>query len=236
MSWFRKAIGKVGGLAAKIAPFTAFIPGLNIGVGAAALIGGLGKAAQVASRKGAKGRDILKAGAGGAALGAAGNWGGGKLKGALGALGKLRGGGGGAGGGFAPDGDSDGFNASGQEGGEGGWMRRILGMGGDALGKLGGGNPLLGLGGLGMVGMDMYDQRQQRKSSEAFEQQKMDMMLAGMGKAEEDWDSRAGMREGGRAAVMQALAQMQQGDSINQHLNTMGSRRPGEFVARPGAV
>jgi hypothetical protein len=252
MSFFRKALGKVGSVAKKVAPFTAFIPGLNVGVGAAAALGGLGAAAERAGKKGANLGNVLGAGAKGAAVGGAGNYAGGKAKGALGALGRMRGGGGGGaddfyGGDYGMHPGALGEAGAAGSPDEAGWLQRILGgaqkaggglfgMGKDALGALGGGNPLLGLGALGAVGMDIYDQRQQRKSSEAFEQQKLDMMLAGMGKAEEDWDSRAGLREGGREAVMAALAQMQQGDSINHHLNTMGTRRPGEFMARPGAV
>jgi hypothetical protein len=221
----KKGIGKLGGLAKKVAPFTAFIPGVNIGVGAAALLGGLGGAAEKWSQGGRAG-DVLGAGAKYGALGGAGNWAGGKGKDfIMGRLGQMGGGEGGEGGG--------GGGVFGRIGG--GIWDGIKGIGGAALGgvnALGGGNTLLGAGALGLLAANMHDQREQRKAAQAFEQQRFDMMSAMMGKAEADYDARVGLRSQGYEALTGALGAMK-GDTVNHFLDTLNERQPGEFIQRP---
>lgn len=141
---------------------------------------------------------------------------------ALGALG-AGGGAGGAAGGAAASSEGGG-GLTGALKGAGRWL---LGQGKDALSTLGGGNPLLGGGALALLAAQMKAQGDQRKSAEAFNQKRLDTIMASLGRAEEEFDARAPLRQQGQASAIQALAAMGQNPFLAHGRRTS---RPGVFL------
>lgn len=81
------------------------------------------------------------------------------------------------------------------------------GLGG-ILDAIGGGNrmqALLRLGGLGLAGYQMHDSSKRRASSEAFNQQRLDMLMAALGRSEEDMDRNREASTAANAALQEAL-------------------------------
>lgn len=107
--------------------------------------------------------------------------------------------------------------------------RWILDQGKGALSKLGGGNPLLGGGALALLAAQMKAQSDQRKSAEAFNQKRLDTIMASLGRAEEEYDARAPLREQGQASAIQAMAAMGQ-NPFTAHLRRKSG--PGVFLQR----
>lgn len=193
---FREGLGDLGAAASVAAPF---LPG---GALVRAGIGGLGA--------------LLGGESGGTAVvrGLLGGRGAGNLRGDVtNILGRLFGGGGGGGGGGSGGGGPSGFDWLGEGldevagrggGGGGGILDRIgglvRGVGGGSLGQ-----GIARLGGLGLAGMNLYDSRQQRKSQEAFNQQRLDTLMAALGRSEEDMDARRAMGDKANAALTAAL-------------------------------
>ena len=168
-------------------------------------------------------------GFGGALKGFAKGAGGGILKGLAGkALGKLTGGGKGE--------QFSGGNEFGQGfadvGGQGGG-----GIGGFLQNLFGGGNALKNLGGLALGGLSVKESADRRKSSEAFNQQLLEIQKAQLGKAEAEFDRKAPLRNRGQAALISAIEQQELAeDPFSKFLRTSHARGPGEFSQRSGVA
>lgn len=240
MSWLSSLKNKVKKLqwkdaakfAKKAAPALAFIPGVGT-LGAAAI----GAAGGLFSGK-------KEGGLGAALSGAAGGLMGGGLKklGSM-ALAKFASGGGGGeaapGGGGGPGWGWDESGAAGAAGAAGGgkggiWDRiKDFTTGGGLEGALS--NPLYQkLGSLALGGYGLYEQGKQRKGAEKFDQKRLDVIMEQMGRAEDEWDSRAPLREGSQTALLGALAT---GGSMQDPFTSFmkergeGKRKAGEFTS-----
>ncbi len=198
-----KAVGKV---AHKAAPALAFIPGVGT-----VLAGGIGAIGGLAAGKGIKG----------ALSGFAKGAGGGLFKSGLGAIGKKV-----LGKGFE---SQFGATGTGPGGGGGG------GIGGFIKDKIGGllGGGLQNLGGLAVGAAGVKASRDQRKSTEAFNQQLLEIQTAQLAKAEAEFDRKAPLRDSSQAALLQAIAEQSSAvDPFSQFIKDSKKRKPGEFSKR----
>lgn len=104
-----------------------------------------------------------------------------------------------------------------------GALSSLPGAAKDALGSLGWKDAI----GLGLTGLEMHGARKQRKEHQRAEQARLDVLTSALTRAEEDFDARAPLREGGMEAVLGALGQARR-DPIRAHLDD-DTRRAGEF-------
>lgn len=177
----------------------------------------------------------------GAGLMAGGNLLGGQDKGLTGELGKLLGGGGR--GDLAAAGGAQALAqilGQGEGGGDGegflGSIGDILGKGADAAGgalsTLGGGNPLIGAGALALITKQLREQSKARESAQEFNQKRLDTLSETLQKAEEQFDQRAPLRQGGQAGAINALASLGS-DPFRKFLERGGAGvKPGQFLQR----
>jgi len=148
----------------------------------------------------------------------------------LGALGKL---GGDTPGGSAPGEFGPGFA---DPGGGGGFWSGIGGAIKGGFNFLGGGDTGKGvarLGGLALGGLSIKAAADQRKSQEEFNQKLLDVQQKQLVRAEVEFDRKAPLREGGQAAILQAIRQQSSSkDPFSEFLKSSKTRRPGEFSKR----
>lgn len=89
----------------------------------------------------------------------------------------------------------------------------------------GGGNPLLGAGLLGLLGMQIRDQRRARQDQQAFDQQRLDIILENLARAEEVFDQHAPLRHAGQTAMMEGMARAH-ADPFQGYLAERAAGRP----------
>ena len=207
----RKGVKGLGKIAHKAAPALAFIPG--VGTVAAAGIGALGG---LAAGKGFKG--ALTGGLKGAAGGLAKT-----------GLNKILGSG--------PGQDIIGDKIKSVISGGAGKIKDVAGQGLGLLGGEGGmGRGALNLGALALGGLSVADSKKQRESAESFNQQKLDILTANLGKAEAEFDTRAPLRAGGQEALLSAIDRSRSSvDPFSSFIKSSKKRKPGEFSSRRAA-
>ncbi len=116
-------------------------------------------------------------------------------------------------------------------GGEGGGG--ITGFLGGLLEGVGGGSKGRGVLNLGMLGADLLGSSKQRKSSQAFEQKRLDALTNFIAQGEAEFARKAPLREGGQTAILQAIGNL--GSSpVARFLKESrdGTRAAGEFKPR----
>lgn len=119
-------------------------------------------------------------------------------------------------------------------GGVPGWLQSILGFGGKALDFMGfGGGMGKGAQNLGTMALMYYMMDQNasdRKAHQQFQQQLFDTAQGGLGKAEDIFDSKAPMREGGMEALLQALGMMPTNAADHFKQSASGQRAAGQYL------
>ncbi len=115
------------------------------------------------------------------------------------------------------------------EGGGGG----IRGFLGGLLSDIGGGSKGKGVLNLGLLGADLLSSSKQRKSSEAFEQQRLDALTNFIAQGEAEFARKAPLRTGGQDAILQAIGNLGSSPVASFFRESReGTRAAGEFTKR----
>lgn len=215
----KAGLGDIGG-AAQIGSF--LIPG--IGPLAAAGIGALGGALHggLADNQEHSFGNVLKQGAIGGLAG-----GGGKI--AAGKIGSLLKGGGGAGSAALKNPMAQGVGSKILGGAKKAGGAALRAVAGDAEGGIDWGKLLKGGASLGLAAASLRDQAKQREAAQGFDQGRLDVLKAMLGRAEADYDARSGLRSGGQEALAEALAKRRSAPSFFAS-QVGGGRKAGQFL------
>jgi len=114
--------------------------------------------------------------------------------------------------------------------GKGGGITDFLGS---LLEDVGGGSKGKGVLNLGLLGADLIGSNKERKSSEAFEQKRLDALTNFIAQGEAEFDRKAPLREGGQQAILQAIGGLGSspvGSFFRE--SREGTRQAGEFKKR----